>query len=280
MNAALPLPLDVRLMNATASLALAGLALGCVTAAISWVLHNPVFAIRQIVVTGDTAHHSAASLRASVLPRLGGNFFSIDLDAAQQAFQALHWVRTAVVQREFPGRINVQLQEHVAAARWGEGDAHLVDASGEVFEVTSGDAEDAALPRLNGPQGQSAAVLAMYRQLEPLVAPLGMRMVALDMGARGDWRAELDRGAVVQLGHGAESELAGRLSRFAATAREVAARHQRDVTAIETADLRHPGGYALRLRGITTVRPAHAEPALPGRPAPTARPAAAAPARR
>jgi len=34
----------------------------------------------------------------------------------------------------------------------------------------------------------------------------------------------------------------------------VAARHQRPVAAIEAADLRHVGGYALRLRGVSTVR--------------------------
>jgi len=37
----------------------------------------------------------------------------------------------------------------------------------------------------------------------------------------------------------------------------VAARHQRQPQAIASADLRHSGGYALRLHGISTT---HAQP--------------------
>ena len=47
-----------------------------------------------------------------------------------------------------------------------------------------------------------------------------------------------------------------------ATVEEVAARHQRTVDSVEAADLRHVGGYALRLRGVSTVRVAP-----PGQPA-------------
>ena len=85
MTDSLPMPLDVRLMNVTAALLATGLVLACVAAALWWVLRNPAFAIRQIVVTGDTAHHSAASLRAMVGPRLSGNFFTLDLSATQAA---------------------------------------------------------------------------------------------------------------------------------------------------------------------------------------------------
>lgn len=255
-------------MNATASLAVAGLVLACLLALLLWVLRNPVFAIGHIVVTGDTAHNSAASLRAAVMPRLTGNFFSMDLEAAQQAFQSVPWVRKAVVQREFPGQLNVHLQEHVAVALWGEGDTRLVNTSGEVFEVATGDADDQALPRLSGPDGQAAAVLAMYRQLSPALQPMGARMTALELGARGDWQVTLDRGARIELGQGTPPELEQRLQRFALTVRDVAARHQRGVDAIESADLRHLGGYALRLRGISTVRiEANEQPAAPAAPA-------------
>ncbi len=253
MNHALPVPVDVRLMNATTSLLVAGLALACVAAGLWWALRNPAFAIRQIVVAGDTAHNSAASLRAVVAPRLTGNFFTLDLPAAQAAFQSAPWVRKAVVQREFPGRLNVQLEEHVAVAQWGEGD-HLVNSFGEVFDADGGDAAERGLPDLSGPEGQSAHVLSTYQLLNPLVAPLDRRLVDLALQARGNWRAELDSGAIIELGHGTPQELAARLRQFVATVKEVAARHQRGVDAVEAADLRHPGGYALRLRGVTTVR--------------------------
>ncbi len=254
MNAALPLPMDVRLMNLTTALLVCGLLLACAAAALGWALRSPTFAIEQITVTGDTAHNSAASLRAGVAPRLSGNFFTLDLAATQAAFQSVPWVRHAAVQREFPNRLTVRLQEHVPVARWGDDDTHLVNDAGEVFEVGGADEDDDGMPTLIGPDGQAAQVLAMHRLLDPLVRPLDRRIAQLQLQSRGHWRAEMDQGGVIELGQGAPEELAARLTQFVGTVREVAARHQRAVDALESADLRHAGGYALRLRGVSTMR--------------------------
>jgi cell division protein FtsQ len=54
---------------------------------------------------------------------------------------------------------------------------------------------------------------------------------------------------VVQLGGGDEQELLQRTRRFARTLAQVVAQYQRRVDALESADLRHVGGYALKLRG-------------------------------
>ncbi|RRD56035.1 FtsQ-type POTRA domain-containing protein [Comamonadaceae bacterium OH2545_COT-014] len=276
MSDALPVPLDVRLMNVTASLLVTGLVLAGMVAALWWGLRHPAFSIRHITVAGDVAHNSAASLGASVVPRLAGNFFTLDLGGAQAAFQTAPWVRRAVVQREFPNRLHVTLQEHVPAAYWGDEGNQLVNVQGEVFDAQHDDVEEGAgLPRLAGPEGQSALVLAMYQRLAPLVAPLGARLERLTLQARGNWHAVLDKGTVIELGYGAPDTLADRLTQFAATAREVAARYQRTPDAIERADLRHASGYALRLRGVTTLRPDAATAAVTVAPA---RPAAARPA--
>jgi cell division protein FtsQ len=255
MSRVLPLPLDVRLMNLTAALLVAGVALGAAAAALWWVLRDPMFAIGRISVAGDTAHSNAASLRASVAARVTGNFFTLDLAAAQAAFQSAPWVRRALVRREFPSTLRVALQEQVPAARWGQDAARLVNTYGEVFDAPGASpASTSALPRLLGPRQQSAQMLALYQLLAPQLKPLGTAMTELELLPRGDWRAQLEQGAVIELGRGTPEELAQRLRQFAATAREVAERHQRPLEAIEAADLRHAGGYALRLRGVTTVR--------------------------
>ena len=252
MTRSLPMPVDVKLMNLTASLLAAVLALSCLAAGLWWFVHYPAFVIGQITVDGDTTHNSAATLRASVMPRLAGTFFTMDLAAAQAAFQSAPWVRRAMVRREFPNQLHVTLQEYVPAARWGENDDHMVDGLGQVFDVD--DDDDDQLPTLTGPDGHAPEVLAMYRRLEPLAAPLGARVSQVDLLARGNWRVDLSTGAVVELGQGTVDELAARFRQFTATAKAVAARHQRPVEAIEAADLRHVGGYALRLRGVSTVR--------------------------
>jgi len=265
MSLGLSAPVDVKLMNLTASLLVAALVLGCLAAGLWWFVGHPAFAIRQITIDGDTAHTSAATLRASVAPRLAGTFFTMDLAAAQSAFQSAPWVQRAEVRREFPNRLHVTLHEYAPVARWGsdDDDARMVDSRGQVFEA-GGDADE-DLPTLLGPDGHAPEVLAMFRLLEPLVTPLDARLTEVALLARGNWRVALDSGASIELGQGTPDELAARLKQFGATAKEVAARHQRPVEAIEAADLRHVGGYALRLRGVSTVReepkPAHNPPA-------------------
>lgn len=260
-------PFDVRLMNVTAALLLAALLLAVCVGGLWLLMQNPAFAIQRIVVRGETAHNDAASLRERVLPGLKGNFFTLSMTQVQAAFQSAPWVERAVVRRRWPGLLDVVLQEYRPYARWGASGQRMIDVNGQLFDTGArGSGPDtAALPVLMGPEGQSATVMAMYGQLSPLVAPLQARLGALQLQGRGSWRALLvsDKpsqagaigplNAMVELGSGAPGELTGRLQTFVDTAPEVAARHQRGVADIKTADLGYPNGYALRLRGLATT---------------------------
>ncbi len=256
MNSTLPAPLDVKLMNWTASALFVGLALGVLAAGAWWVLRYPGFAVSRIVVQGDLVHNNAVTLRANVAPHLAGNFFTVDLRAARAAFEQVPWVRRAQVQRVYPGSLFVQLQEHDAVAYWGpESGSALVNAQGEVFEANVGDVEQEGLPRLLGPAGSSPEVLQMYAVLKPVFKPLGLDVDTLELTGRGGWRATLDSDAVIELGGGTREEVVQRTQRFTRTLTQVAAQYGRRVDALESADLRHTGGYALRMRGVSTVIP-------------------------
>lgn len=253
MSQTLPTPLDVKLMNWTATVLFLGCAAFVLAAGARWALRNPAFAIQRIVVQGDLAHNNALTLRASVQQSLVGNFFTVDLKAVRAAFEQAPWVRTAEIRREYPGVLRVDLQEHDATAHWGpENATTMLDSTGEVFEATAGDAEE-DLPRLQGPEGQSAQVLAMYRQLELVLKPLGSALDELSLSTRGGWRAELGSGATVELGSGTRSEVAQRAESFVRTLPQVTAQYRRRVDALESADLRHSDGYAVRLQGVTVA---------------------------
>ncbi|TWO72119.1 FtsQ-type POTRA domain-containing protein [Caenimonas sedimenti] len=252
MNAALPL--DVKLMNVTASLLFTVFGLLLAAALGWWALRHPLFAIGGITVQGDVTHNSAPTLRANVAPRLAGNFFTVDLQRARAAFEAVPWVRQAVVRREFPNRLRVVLQEHRAEALWGaEAESRLVNNFGEVFEANAGDAEQDDLPRLAGPDGESAQVLAMYRALHPLFTPLDLSVSQLTLTGRGSWVMVLDTGATVELGRGSQEEVLARSQRFAQTLTQVTAKYSRRPEALLSADLRHGDGYAVKLRGVGTT---------------------------
>ncbi len=251
MNQALPAPMDVKLMNVASlllSLAFVGM-LG--TLGIAWLAQQNLFRLAAIKVRGDVSHNNAVTLRANVVPRLNGNFFTVDLAATQAAFEAVPWVRHAMVQREFPNRLGVVLQEHKAIAYWAqEGDSHLVNSYGEVFEANPGDVESEDLPVLSGPRGQAALVFHGYRKLSPVFEKIDARMEKLELTSRGSWRTRLDDGATLELGHGSLEEIETRARRFVATLAQVTGKFGKP---LESADLRYGNGYAIKLRGVTTT---------------------------
>lgn len=256
MSDTLSAPFDVKLMNLAASALFAVCAVMALASACWWAWRHPAFAIGGITVRGDVAHNSAVTLRANVMPRLAGNFFTVDLAATRSAFEAVPWVRSAVVRREFPNRLNVVLQEHQSVALWGaEGESKMLNSHGEVFEANVGDVEQEDLPRLSGPEGQAPQVLAMYRAIKPLFMPLDLGVEQLALSGRGGWSTELDSGASVELGRGSIEEVVERTQRFVRTLTQVAAKYGRRADALVSADLRHADGYALRLRGVSTTVP-------------------------
>jgi cell division protein FtsQ len=241
-------------MNITATVLFVACALLLAGALGWWAVRNPMFAIRGIVVQGDTGHNSAATLRANVLPRLRGNFFTVDLQKTREAFEAVPWVRRAIVKRQFPNKLRVQLQEHEAEAFWGaDSESRLVNTYGEVFEANPGDVEQDEMPRLVGPEGSAAQVMAMYRGLKPMLEKLDLGIEQVALSGRGGWTLTLDSGATVELGRGAMEEVLARSQRFAATLTQVTAKYGRRPEALVTADLRHTDGYAVKLRGVTTT---------------------------
>lgn len=250
--AAAVLPADVRLMNAVAA-GIVGLAvLVAAAAALQWLARAPWFAIRALSLDGELARSQPSAVRAEVLPRLQGNFFSIDLRAARSAFEGLPWVRQAVVRRVWPDRLAVTLQEHRPVALWQRDEENplIVNSHGELFEANLGEIDDTALPVFAGPPDAAAAMWSLYQRLQPLLAAQQLQVARLELSGRGSWRVRTAAGQPIELGRGSEDELLARAAGFARTVAQITQRYGRPLA---SADLRHAGGYAVRLEGVTTT---------------------------
>jgi cell division protein FtsQ len=247
------LALDIRLMNITSMLLITGLVVASVGVVLWWMLRHPVFAISAISVRGDVRHNNEVTLRANVVPRLQGSFFTVDLDQARRTFENVPWVRQALVRREFPNRLQVELFEHEPVAYWGqESESRLLNRQGEVFSANFGELENENMPHLSGPDAESVRVLQMYAKLSPELEKLALPLQSLELTARGSWRALMKNGASLELGRGNESEVMARVQRLTQTLAQVSQRYGRQTQSLESADLRHINGYALRLRGVGT----------------------------
>jgi cell division protein FtsQ len=254
MKKTMPLLADVRLMNMATALLVVVFVLLALGSWAWWLIRHPSFALQTITVQGEVSRNNAFAFRTHVLPKLEGNFFTIDLAQARQAFEAVPWVRVAVVHREFPNRLRTVLSEHHPLAVWGEAGANtMVNLQGQVFEANLEDADAERLPRLMGPEGESLTVANMYATLLPRLQALEMDIELLEWTPRGSWRLETKQAAVIELGRGSKEQLQQRVDVFIATLAQVTASYGRSPVSLISADLRHKDGYALRLQGVTTL---------------------------
>lgn len=270
-----PLPLDVRLMDGAAAALYALAAVLVLLALGGWLLRQPVWSLSAIEVRGDVQHQRAAALQAHLAGRLQGNLLTLDLHQVQQLVQGAPWVRNAVVQRQFPNRLRLTIEEHQPLAWWGKaGGTQLLNQYGELFEAEPALAQGLDWSVLAGPGERATQVLELYRSVRPAFERIGWGIEQLALDERGSWRIVLDDGVRIEIGRGSAAELVQRVEQFTQTVPTLLEYY--GGRPLESVDLRHPDGYALRIRGVRTLAELQLPPPqrAPSRPAPAARPAA------
>jgi cell division protein FtsQ len=215
-----------------------------------WLAQQPMFALHEIHLEGDTSYISAPMVRASVIGHVKGNFFSVDLDVVRQAFEQMSWVKHASVRRVWPDALAVTLQEYKPLGTWGGN--QMVSAEGELFTANQGDL-DAKLPAFDGPDGMQQDVVARYHDFQKWFAPLRLAPQEVALSPRYAWSVKLSNGMEVAFGRERDANtLAARAKRLAAAWPAVT---QRWGGNIEYADMRYPNGFAIR---AASVKPADA----------------------
>jgi len=206
--------------------------------AFGWVASQP---LERVTLAGDVHRLAATDLEAFTHAVQAAPASS--LDAIRARARRVPWVRDATVRRVFPDAVEVTFSAYTAFARWN--DTALVSEAGEVFMA----AERRELPRLRGPEGSAARVVQEYALVAAALAPIGASVKELTLTARGAWRATLDSGMSVALGRG---DWRPRAERFV----RAWPRLSPEAQASDYADLRYPGGFALkRTAKVTVVKP-------------------------
>jgi len=243
---------DVKLLNATTNTLLGLLLLALLGSGAWWLAQRPMFTLKVIRIEGaggePLRHVNAATIRNAALPHIRGNFFTADLDAVRAAFESVPWVRRASVRREWPNKLVVTLDEHVALGTWGQ-DGQLLSARGDVFTANLAEAEeDRQLLAFAGPQGSAQEVEQRYRDLKRWFAPVGVKPEAVTLSGRYAWSVKLDNGIVVELGREQNpSMLQDRVARLVSVYPKLMERLQ---NRIESVDMRYPNGLALKAEGL------------------------------
>jgi cell division protein FtsQ len=203
----------------------------------AWALNQP---ITTVSVAGRFERVAPLDVERAVKESAAGKgLVSVDLAKVREAVQALPWVDTISVQRNWPRGLAVTIGEQVAVARWG--DKGLLNTRGDLF------AHDAThilleLPRLSGPDGSQANVVQRYFTMRDRLLEMGMRITALRLDARGAWELDLDNGVTVRLGRQLLDE---RFNTFIATAARIVGQRASDIAYV---DMRYANGFAIGWR--------------------------------
>jgi len=240
---------DTQQLNATAAtlavLAAAAIAWGALT----WIARQPALELREVVVRKPLERANAAHVEAVIRDELAGTFFTMNLDRARASIAKVAWVRSVSLRRQWPRRLEIDIDEHAPLARWNDG--ALVDVQGDVFIADYA----GELPRFEGPDGRAAEVANRYREWMATLAPLGLSLAEVRLSARGGWRVRAIGGAApldIELGR---DDPSARLARFAGAFARTIGALGRAGTPIAQVDLRYRNGFTARVPGFRERAP-------------------------
>ncbi|HPT51160.1 MAG TPA: cell division protein FtsQ/DivIB [Accumulibacter sp.] len=225
---------------------MAGAAL--LVAAVLWAAPRmQVLPIDELSVTHELREVRRQEIDLALGPLLRGNFLTVNVDAVRLALEQLPWVRRAEVWRKWPSIIEVRIEEHQAAAFWGDGQDRLVNTHGEVFAASL--SREQPLPKLSGPAGSAGEVLRRQEEFTTILQPTGRQPTQLTLSPRLAWLLKLEDGLLVELGREqAKAPIRARLQRFVDYYPTLSdTRHGRPIAV----DMRYPNGFALRFAAGT-----------------------------
>lgn len=192
--------------------------------------------VRKVHFVSRLQHLEPDELRQSVSPQLRGGFFNVDLKAIEQSLEALPWVDTASVRRQWPDTLLIKVTEQHAVALWG-GSA-MLNPRGEVF-YPQRKQDERHLPVLYGPEGRGRELITAFRHFYGQLSRAGLKLYALIQDERRAWHLLMANGIRVALGHRSTE---GRLQRFVRIYPEVLAPR---ATEIANIDLRYTNGFSV-----------------------------------
>src|SRR5882724_8939189 len=129
----------------------------------AFVMDNEYFSVRQIKVSGN-------EIVAITGLQQGMSIWKVDLATIEEKVAKHPWVRRALVRREFPGRIIIDVEERVPRAIVAIRKLYYVDSDGVVFKEV-GPGENVKYPLLTGLRAEefTAPNASMRRRIQDAI---------------------------------------------------------------------------------------------------------------
>ena len=193
--------------------------------------------ITKVRMDNQWQHVSEAEVGSLITNFMGAGFFNFDVAGVKSTLEAHAWVEEASIKRLWPDMLTLQLTEHVAIARWGEGE--LLNQHGEIF-VPVDIGEMNALPILSGPINSQIKVMEQYQLMSQLLYSSGLKLNGLTLSMRGSWELTLNESIQVAVGR---IEVVERFQRFINFYEGQLVSQTANISSV---DLRYDNGIAIR----------------------------------
>jgi cell division protein FtsQ len=193
--------------------------------------------IAVIGVDGELGRVAAPEVENIVAANLGGGFLSLDLEGICAALEAHPWVASASARRKWPDEVVIAIEEEVPIARWGEG--RFLNNKGKILDIGNVELPE-TLPLLDGPEGMERRVMQQYRNFSQVLQPLGLKVEACQLAARGNWNLRFEPGLTLVIG---KEPVAGKLQRFMQVWDKAL---KERMESVEQVDVRYGNGVAVR----------------------------------
>lgn len=200
-----------------------------------WLEDEQRVPLKSILIGGERTFLNDKEIRLAVRQGLRGSFIELDVDQAHEDIEALPWVYSASVRKEWPDTLRVFVVEQKPVARWH--DDMLLNPFGDSFQAQTPEVLQ-GLPVLFGPGGSERTALEGYRAMQGLLKGSGLHIVELSLSERFAWQIRLQNGINLNLGR---TEFMGRLQRFI----DVYPLLERNEKQVSYVDLRYDTGLAV-----------------------------------
>lgn len=194
--------------------------------------------VTSLVVTGEMPYTSKQDVIAAIESVHLGNFFKVDVNAVQEKVQALPWVYSVSVRKQWPNELKVYVVDQKPVALWnGE---FFLNEFGAAFQAEHSRLTH-PLPAFFGPEGSELVALENYRDLNELLSFSSLAIDELVLSERYSWQLTLDDGVRLNLGR---EERVKRVQRFMDVYQNIKDK-QEENKLVDYIDLRYDTGVAV-----------------------------------
>lgn len=209
------------------------------------VMPADILLIKSIQIIGNLQRVEPSNLQHAVAGISKMGFFSTDVKLLKGIIENIPWVSSVSVRRIWPDKLQLNIKEQIAIARWNED--RLLNSDGHLF-FPGIDNIPENIPYLSGPEGKQETLLVQYNELESILADSELKIKKLIINNRRAMQLELENG--VRILFGQVNDISNDISDAqAALTRFVRAYHgglSKRINDVDSIDMRYTNGFSVR----------------------------------